>query len=73
MMQMQTTATESPALDGGQPIPAGASGGRSLPTQVISFAIGDDDNGMITVIDLANLLSILIDDDDAIVRPAMSA
>jgi purine-binding chemotaxis protein CheW len=46
MMPMQTTATQSPALDGGQSIPAEASGGRTLPTQVISFAIGDDQYGV---------------------------
>jgi purine-binding chemotaxis protein CheW len=45
-MQMQATATESPTLDSGQPIPAEASGGKILPTQVISFAIGDDQYGV---------------------------
>ena len=45
MTQMQTAAAESPAL---QPIPPESSGARSstLPTQVISFAIGDDQYGV---------------------------
>jgi hypothetical protein len=87
MTQMQATAAESPALDAGRPNLPESNGGRSstLPTQVISFAIGDDqygvgflsglvttDSGMIAVIDLANLLSLQID-DEAVMRPAMSA
>jgi purine-binding chemotaxis protein CheW len=49
MTQMQTAATESPAIDAGQPISFKSSGGRSsstLPTQAISFAIGDDQYGV---------------------------
>ena len=108
MTQMQATAAEPSAPDAGQLIAAESSGAgsSSLPTQVISFAIGDDrvldivsfetnqiqpvprvangsrvgflsglvttESGMIAVIDLANLLSIQID-DDADARPAMSA
>jgi purine-binding chemotaxis protein CheW len=47
MTQVQAAAAESPALDAGQSIPSEPSGGRStLPTQVISFAIGDDQYGV---------------------------
>jgi purine-binding chemotaxis protein CheW len=48
MTQMQTAVAESPALEAGQLIPPESSGARSstLPTQVISFAIGDDQYGV---------------------------
>jgi purine-binding chemotaxis protein CheW len=48
MIQVQAAAAESPALDAGQSIPSESSGVRSstLPTQVISFAIGDEQYGV---------------------------
>ena len=48
MTQVQTSAAESPAPDAGQLIAPEASGARSsaLPTQVISFAIGEDQYGV---------------------------
>src|SRR5262245_45209950 len=48
MTQMQATAAEPSVPDAGQLIAAESSGGRSsaLPTQVISFAIGDDQYGV---------------------------
>ena len=51
-----------------QPVPRVANGSR------IGFLSGlvTTDSGMIAVIDLANLLSLQID-DEAVMRPAMSA
>jgi len=48
MIQVQAAAAEPPALEAGQSISSESSGGRSstLPTQVISFAIGDDQYGV---------------------------
>ena len=44
MTQMQATTAEPTGLEAGQPLPGEAIGGKSanLPTQVISFAIGED-------------------------------
>src|SRR5258705_867838 len=48
MTQMQATTAEPNALEAGQPLPGDSTGGKSstLPTQVISFAIGDDQDGV---------------------------
>ena len=48
MNHLPTTAAESPALDAGQPLPPESSRARScnLSTQVISFAISDDQFGV---------------------------
>ncbi len=48
MTQMQATTAEPNALEAGQPLPGESTGGKSstLPTQVISFAIGDDQYGV---------------------------
>src|SRR5215471_12060826 len=48
MTQMQATTAEPTALEAGQPLPGESIGGKSsaLPTQVISFAIGDDQYGV---------------------------
>jgi purine-binding chemotaxis protein CheW len=48
MTQMQATTAEPNALEAGQPLPGDSTGGKSstLPTQVISFAIGDDQYGV---------------------------
>src|SRR5262247_4334796 len=48
MTQMQATTAEPTALEAGQLLPGESSGGKSsaLPTQVISFAIGDDQYGV---------------------------
>ena len=48
MTQMQATTAEPNALEAGQPLPGELTGGKSstLPTQVISFAIGDDQYGV---------------------------
>jgi purine-binding chemotaxis protein CheW len=48
MTQMQATTAEPIALEPGQPLPGESIGSKSstLPTQVISFAIGDDQYGV---------------------------
>ena len=48
MTQMQATTAEPNALEAGQPLPGESTGSKSstLPTQVISFAIGDDQYGV---------------------------
>jgi len=48
MTQMQATTAEPTALEAGQLLPGESTGGKSsnLPTQVISFAIGDDQYGV---------------------------
>jgi len=43
---MQSSMAESPPPDAIQPMPAEATAGKALPTQVISFAIGDDQYGV---------------------------
>jgi len=43
---MQPSMAESPPPDAIQPMPAEAAAGKALPTQVISFAIGDDQYGV---------------------------
>jgi hypothetical protein len=82
MIQVQAAAAEPPALDAGQSISSESSGGRSstLPTPRVAngsrvgFLSGlvTTDSGMIALIDLANLLSIQIN-DEATMKPAMSA
>ena len=46
MTQMQATTAEPSALEAGPPIMGRSIGGKSLPTQVISFAIGNDQYGV---------------------------
>ena len=46
MTQMQATTAEPSALEAGLPLVGESTGGKSLPTQVISFAIGDDQYGV---------------------------
>ena len=48
MTQMQATTAEPTGLEAGQPLPGESTGSKSsnLPTQVISFAIGDDQYGV---------------------------
>jgi len=48
MTQMQAITAEPNALEAGQSLPGESIGGKSsaLPTQVISFAIGDDQYGV---------------------------
>jgi purine-binding chemotaxis protein CheW len=46
MTQMQATTAEPSALEAGPPHVGESIGGKSLPTQVISFAIGDDQYGV---------------------------
>jgi purine-binding chemotaxis protein CheW len=48
MTQMQATTAEPSALEAGPPLVGESTGGKSssLPTQVISFAIGDDQYGV---------------------------
>jgi len=48
MTQMQATTAEPMGLEAGQPLPGESTGSKSsnLPTQVISFAIGDDQYGV---------------------------
>jgi purine-binding chemotaxis protein CheW len=48
MTQMQAATAEPNALEAGQSLPGDSTGGKSsnLPTQVISFAIGDDQYGV---------------------------
>src|SRR5215510_5547144 len=48
MTQMQATTAEPTALEAGQLLPGESTGSKSsnLPTQVISFAIGDDQYGV---------------------------
>ena len=69
MTQMHATAAE-PALDAGRALPADSTGGQSstLPAQVISFAIGDEQYGVdiMAVREIkgwSDLLALQLDDD----------
>jgi hypothetical protein len=79
MTHMHATAAK-PALDAGQALPADPSGGQSpaLPSQVISFAIGDEQYGVdiVAVREIkgwSDPLALQLDDDAHALAAAKAA